>query len=116
MTTPQYQVLDFVEDDAKAIMFTMVGSDGVTPVNITGYTLVLQIRKNQKDGVTPSGDVLSKTASITSGPAGQAQWAFATGDLNFTGICDTQIKVTDAGGNTYRVRGMALHIWPRWAT
>lgn len=110
MTLPQYQVIEFVEDDMLGISFAYQNPDG-TPINITGYTLVLEVKK-------PTGDVLTKTATITDAVNGLAVFSLASTDLNFPGpgpgptLCDAQVKVTDNSGNTWRQRGFGIRLYP----
>lgn len=105
--TAQYQVLEFVENDMVAIAFALTDNTTGTAVvvNITGYTLTLQVAK-------PDGSVFEKAGVITDAPNGAATFTMATSDLNFTGTQDAHLKITDASGNTWRARGFGLRIFP----
>ena|ERR1043165_2584487 len=107
---PQYQWIYLTEDDAVGLPFVFYEEDGVTPQDITGYVVALDICKTTKNGLEPSGAILEKAGVLSAPAQGQALFSFVEGDLNFFGKCDAQLKITDAGGATRRVGGFGFDI------
>lgn len=84
--------------DDYTFQFTLVGADGVTPVNITGLTIKMSIRFSLIDGAAVS---VTKSATIVNGAAGRFDIVLARTDvtgpnLRF-GKYDIQKTVTTAG-------------------
>lgn len=67
MAVPGRRPISIVQGDTYAHEITIVGSNGVTPVNITGRTYAAQIRRDPTISGTPDA---SFTCTITNGPGG----------------------------------------------
>ena len=100
-----YQILDFTQNSQIGLSFSVVDTAGA-PVNIAGYSVALEI-------AGPAGGFLEKIGFITNAAQGLALFSFVPGDFTFTGLCDSQLKITDAGGNTRRLRGFAFRVYPQ---
>ena len=76
--------------DLTGICKKQVGTT-TTPAPITGATLVLHIKK-------PSGTVITKAATIVSGPDGSWSCTWATNDLDVDGKWVYENQVTYSNG------------------
>lgn len=72
-----------------------------TGVDITGFTIKLNIKY--------ATGVLSKTATITNGPAGQFKFTWGANDLK-AGTWPAEIEVTDGSGKPFTFQGLTLAI------
>lgn len=81
----------------ESVTFTgthQVGAGNTTPVNITGWTIIVTVRRRNGSLLFPA-----KTAAITNGPLGQYSWSVARADtVSLAPIdCGVDIWRTDAG-------------------
>lgn len=112
---------DFVTyvGDSPAPIFTVVGADGVTPVDISGAAQITwSARRNANDAV-----VVTKTKSgggisfVNGGTTGQFQVSILPADLaNLSGWYMHYASITDGAGNvtTVEVGRMMVGLTPNW--
>lgn len=86
-------VLDvFVDEVGKKFTITIVKADGVTPRDISGGTITLEVERNQ-----------TKTMTITNGPGGVAEYDTVAGDYPTPGTFSASVLSAGlAGGITTR--------------
>lgn len=93
MRTQQAATLSYVQNDTQPpVSFTIVGTDGVTPMDLTGYQATLAFR------VSPTR-VVTKAATFTNAAGGQFSFGWAAGDLDTVGQYQAQVTlISSAGG------------------
>jgi hypothetical protein len=90
---------DFTVGDSLPILKCNWGEGDV---DITGWTIVANIRK-------PDASLLTKTATITDGGEGDFEFQFATSDL-VAGWQPMQIVFTDTSADVFTIGHMVLSV------
>lgn len=88
--------IEWVQGDAVPVEVTAIDADTGEPVDITGGTPRLTIRPD-----LATAAVVTKTGTVTDGPGGVMEFAFATADTNTLAI-DTysyDVRVDQSGGD-----------------
>jgi len=108
------QRIDYIAGSTKPDLRAVLGTDGkiqlstgaqptaTSPTDITGYGVLLRIRK-------PDDTVLEKTATITDATNGQFKFTWSAADLA-AGQQEAQLVVTDAGGGITKASGFYMHV------
>lgn len=82
----------FVDEVGKKFEITIVKADGVTPRDISGGTITLEVERNQTVAMT-----------IVNGPLGRADYTVLAGDYPTAGVFSASVKSAGlAGGVTTR--------------